>query len=190
MDSATPPSSPSNRGRNVPRPSNHGYLPTHLLSRSQNTARDNRSGAAPLAGKVKQRHTSLSRTYAQLLNRGLDYHSEDLDRDHIDGSDGHHTRRSKSHHRKSERSRSGVSESVSTLLVFTTERLGQETVRANAAEKRAAELVTHIRNANQAQEAVKKDMWKAREELRLYQIQLDLAQKGKCIRQSSRGLMI
>ncbi|KAF8872611.1 hypothetical protein CPB84DRAFT_1799127, partial [Gymnopilus junonius] len=75
----------------------------------------------------------------------------------------------RSHHRHYGRSRSS-SDSFVNMLAITTERLSHETIRANEAEKQAAE--THEENIR-----MEKDLRRAQTELGLYKIQLDVAQK-------------
>ncbi|KAF8874854.1 hypothetical protein BD779DRAFT_1678546 [Infundibulicybe gibba] len=106
-----------------------------------------------------RRHTGLARSYARMLSG---------DRSSETQSTAPHTHT---------RSRSRSSESASALLMFTTERLSQETLRANAAERRASELLVHLRTATEARDRLKLEVSTVQEEIKLYRVQLDLAQK-------------
>nr|GAT49212.1 predicted protein [Mycena chlorophos] len=76
---------------------------------------------------------------------------------------------------KHKRSRS--SSSVSNLLLAATERLGQETARANELEGRCSEVLSRLRSVVDEREQLRRGLAKATEELRLYKIQLEYAQK-------------
>jgi len=67
---------------------------------------------------------------------------------------------------------------MSALLVITTERLAQETARANDAERQAAEVLAVFKTTHEAKTRLEREINRVREELGLYKIQLDLAQKG------------
>lgn len=119
----------------------------------------------------KKRHPSVPRAYAQFLSQN----SLGLKEAH-DPSDpslaNSHPRAHRSH------TRSKSPDSISALLILTTERLSQETARANAAEKNCAELMTHVKSMHETRSRLDQDLSKVREELGLYKLQLDLAQKG------------
>ncbi|TFK36026.1 hypothetical protein BDQ12DRAFT_263206 [Crucibulum laeve] len=67
---------------------------------------------------------------------------------------------------------------TASLLLLTTERLAQETACANAAERQTQEVLGHLREAvEERRRKVKAKVRGAKEELGLYKIQLDEAQK-------------
>ncbi|KAH7919799.1 hypothetical protein BV22DRAFT_1050814 [Leucogyrophana mollusca] len=66
---------------------------------------------------------------------------------------------------------------VKALLVVTSDRLETESTRANTAERRALEYFTRLRSANECRERAEQDSARLGEELRLYKLQLDNAQK-------------
>ncbi|EGO22044.1 hypothetical protein SERLADRAFT_441263 [Serpula lacrymans var. lacrymans S7.9] len=63
------------------------------------------------------------------------------------------------------------------LITATNERLTNETARADTAEHRALEYFTRLRSANEARERAEQDVNRLKEELRLYSVQLENAQK-------------
>ncbi|KDR71389.1 hypothetical protein GALMADRAFT_229682 [Galerina marginata CBS 339.88] len=69
------------------------------------------------------------------------------------------------------------SDSISSLLAITTERLSQETARANEAERQAAEVLELFKKSHEAKSKLERDFNRVREELGLYKIQLDVAQR-------------
>lgn len=107
----------------------------------------------------------------------------------------HRSSRSRRHHRDGkERDRSSAasySKELAKILVrqegevkdlqnrlyFTQERLKDETQRADDAEKRVMDAVLKFKEANDARLAAQQDSSRLSEELRLYKIQLDAAQK-------------
>ncbi|EAU80788.2 hypothetical protein CC1G_04898 [Coprinopsis cinerea okayama7 len=85
---------------------------------------------------------------------------------------------SSSHHRSRSRSRTRSTESPSTMLLsITTERLEQERARASSAERQCAELMSKIKTLHEAQLQSQRELDTVRQELNLYKIQLELAQK-------------
>jgi hypothetical protein len=80
-------------------------------------------------------------------------------------------------HRSYSRARSS-SDSMSALLVITTERLSQETARANEAERQASEVLAVFKTTHEAKARLEREINRVREELGLYKVQLDVAQKG------------
>ena len=80
-------------------------------------------------------------------------------------------------HRSHSRARSS-SDSMSALLVITTERLAQETARANEAERQAAEVLAVFKTTHEAKARLDREITRVKEELGLYKVQLDVAQKG------------
>ena len=70
------------------------------------------------------------------------------------------------------------SDSISALLLVTTERLNHETSRANAAEKNANEVMSLFKNTHEQKVKLERELMRVREELGVYKIQLDVAQKG------------
>ncbi|KAF4614886.1 hypothetical protein D9613_003554 [Agrocybe pediades] len=90
----------------------------------------------------------------------------------------HRTKHSRSHsHGRSHHSSSSTSEAISNLLLTTTARLSQETARANQAERHAAELLAMFKKTHEAKSRLERDLMKVQEELGLYKLQLDVAQK-------------
>ena len=85
---------------------------------------------------------------------------------------------SRSHSHGRTGSSSATSDAISTLLIRTTARLSQETIRANEAERHAAELLALVKQTHEAKARLQKDLMRVTEELGLYKIQLDVAQKG------------
>ena len=86
------------------------------------------------------------------------------------------------HFRKGHRSHvressTSSSKKLSSLLILTSERLDKETRRANDAERRAMEAITLARSANEAKLIAQRDATRANEELRLYKVQYDNAQR-------------
>lgn len=70
-------------------------------------------------------------------------------------------------------------------MMMSRERLARETARANEAERRAAdaerqaaEVMSLFKSTHEAKLVLERDLHKAREELGLYKVQLETAQKG------------
>ncbi|KIM49942.1 hypothetical protein M413DRAFT_439058 [Hebeloma cylindrosporum] len=135
----------------------------------------------------KKAKRSSSKAFARRLLEELDslqYEHSSYQSHHIHNEDDSLPRASSptnSHpsrprHRSYSRARSS-SESMSALLVITTERLAQETARANGAEREAAEVLAVFKTTHEAKARLEKEINRVREELGLYKIQLDLAQK-------------
>ncbi|KAJ7026253.1 hypothetical protein C8F04DRAFT_119159, partial [Mycena alexandri] len=85
-----------------------------------------------------------------------------------DGEQGRHKPRA--------RSQSRSASSISNLLLVATERLGQETNRANALDARCAEVLAHLRTIVEDRDQLRRSLAKVQEELGLYKLQLDVAQ--------------
>ena len=66
---------------------------------------------------------------------------------------------------------------INAALVVTSERLEAESTRANAAERRALDYFHRLRIATENRERAEQDSARLREELKLYKLQLDNAQK-------------
>ncbi|KAJ7127568.1 hypothetical protein C8R43DRAFT_696695 [Mycena crocata] len=81
-----------------------------------------------------------------------------------------------SRHKQRPRSHSRSASSISNLLLVATERLGQETSRANAADLRCAEVLSHLRTIVEDRDQLRRSLAKVQEELGLYKLQLDVAQ--------------
>ena len=64
------------------------------------------------------------------------------------------------------------------MLLLATERLAQETSRANEAERQSSEILARFKIAHHAKQKVEIDLQKANNELGLYKTQLDNAQAG------------
>ena len=76
-------------------------------------------------------------------------------------------------------------------MMMSRERLARETARANEAERRAvdaerqaAEVMSLFKSTHEAKLVLERDLHKAREELGLYKVQLETAQKGTHCRDS------
>ncbi|KAJ7184682.1 hypothetical protein C8R46DRAFT_465341 [Mycena filopes] len=65
---------------------------------------------------------------------------------------------------------------MSNLLLVATERLGQETNRANALDARCAEVLAHLRTIVEDRDQLRRNLARVQEELGLYKLQLDVAQ--------------
>ncbi|KAF8870425.1 hypothetical protein CPB84DRAFT_1754459 [Gymnopilus junonius] len=63
------------------------------------------------------------------------------------------------------------------MLAITTERLSHETIRANEAERQAAEVLALFKKTHEKKTRMERDLRRAQTELGLYKIQLDVAQK-------------
>jgi hypothetical protein len=63
-------------------------------------------------------------------------------------------------------------------LLLTTQRLSQETLRANTAGKQALELLDRLKSTHEARLGLEVDFRRVQRELGMYKTQLDLAQKG------------
>lgn len=66
---------------------------------------------------------------------------------------------------------------INALLVVTSERLETESNRANSSERRALEYFNRLRQATENRERAEQDSARLREELKLYKLQLENAQK-------------
>ncbi|KIJ63436.1 hypothetical protein HYDPIDRAFT_113453 [Hydnomerulius pinastri MD-312] len=66
---------------------------------------------------------------------------------------------------------------VNALLVVTSERLENESTRANAAERRALDYFNRLRTVAESRERAEQESARLREELKLYKLQLENAQK-------------
>jgi len=64
------------------------------------------------------------------------------------------------------------------MLLVTSERLSQETSRANEAERQSSEILAHFKIAHQAKQKLEIDLQRVKDELGLYKTQLDIAQAG------------
>jgi hypothetical protein len=66
---------------------------------------------------------------------------------------------------------------INALLVVTSERLETESNRANTSERRALEYFNRLRQATEGRDRAEQEAARLREELKLYKLQLDNAQK-------------
>lgn len=64
------------------------------------------------------------------------------------------------------------------MLLLATERLAQETSRANEAERQSSEFLSQFKIAHNAKQRLEVDLQKTKNELGLYKTQLDNAQAG------------
>jgi len=93
----------------------------------------------------------------------------------LDGHGDFH--RSRKGHRSHARDSTSSSKKLNALLMMTSERLDKEIRRANDAERRASEAISLARSANEAKLIAQRDATRANEELRLYKLQYDNAQR-------------
>ena len=88
--------------------------------------------------------------------------------------DFHHSRRG---HRSHIRDSTSSSKKLSSLLMLTSDRLDKEIRRANDAERRASEAIALARSTNEAKLIAQRDATRANEELRMYKVQYENAQR-------------
>jgi hypothetical protein len=100
-----------------------------------------------------------------------------LDQVFSEHEDFHRSRKGHRSHLRDSTSSSKSSKKLSTLLMLTSERLDKETRRANDAERRASEAITLARSANEAKLIAQRDSTRANEELRMYKLQYENAQR-------------
>lgn len=99
--------------------------------------------------------------------------SNAADRDPVSNGDD----RFRKGHRPHARDSNASKKKLSSLLILTSERLDKETRRANDAERRTLEAITLARSENEAKLIAQRDATRANEELKLYKLQYDNAQK-------------
>jgi hypothetical protein len=63
-------------------------------------------------------------------------------------------------------------------MAVTAERLARETARANEAERHATEVLSMFKTTHEAKVKLEREVQRAKDELGLYKVQLDVAQKG------------
>jgi 5-methylcytosine-specific restriction endonuclease McrBC regulatory subunit McrC len=63
-------------------------------------------------------------------------------------------------------------------MAVTAERLARETARANEAERHATEVLSMFKTTHEAKAKLEREVQRAKDELGLYKVQLDVAQKG------------
>lgn len=88
--------------------------------------------------------------------------------------DFHHFRKG---HWSHTRDSTSSSKKLSSLLVLTSERLDKEIRRANDAERRASDALALARSSNEAKLIAQRDAARANEELRMYKLQYENAQR-------------
>lgn len=91
-------------------------------------------------------------------------------------TDSHAHRRPDSHQPSRKRSNDS---SFSSILLITTERLHSETARANSAEKQIGDVMSLFRNTHEQKVKLERELLRVKEELSMYKVQLEVAQKGK-----------
>ena len=64
------------------------------------------------------------------------------------------------------------------MLLLASERLAQETSRANEAERQSSEILSHLKIAHHRKQRLEIELRKSKDELGLYKTQLDNAQAG------------
>ena len=115
---------------------------------------------AGLAGSPPSASSSHARGRDPVFNEHDDFH------------------RSRRGHRSSHvRDSTSSSKKLSSLLMLTSERLDKETRRANDAERRALEAIALARSTNEAKLIAQRDATRANEELRMYKLQYENAQR-------------
>ncbi|KAF8801091.1 hypothetical protein BYT27DRAFT_7262318 [Phlegmacium glaucopus] len=112
---------------------------------------------------------SPKRTSTQRILEGLQsqYHDQPHDPSPTDSHPRPHSRRHRS---------SRSTETISAMLLIATERLSQETSRANEAERQSSEILAHFKIAHQAKQKLEVDLQRVKDELGLYKTQLNIAQ--------------
>lgn len=98
-------------------------------------------------------------------------------RDPVFGDHDDFHRFRKAHRSHIRDSSTSSSKKLSSLLMLASERLDKEIRRANDAERRALEAISLARSANEAKLIAQRDATRANEELRMYKIQYDNAQR-------------
>ncbi|KAF8166495.1 hypothetical protein BJ912DRAFT_1067880 [Pholiota molesta] len=100
-------------------------------------------------------------------------------RHHSDPSTGtpppdaqHHT-----NHRYARSHSRFTSDSITSIMAVTAERLARETARANEAERHATEVLSMFKTTHEAKAKLEREVQRAKDELGLYKVQLDVAQK-------------
>ena len=61
---------------------------------------------------------------------------------------------------------------------MTTERLHSETARANSAEKQIGDVMSLFRSTHDQKIVLERELLRVKEELSMYKVQLEVAQKG------------
>ncbi|TFK36007.1 hypothetical protein BDQ12DRAFT_263035 [Crucibulum laeve] len=167
----------------------HGYVGQTNGKDPETAKKSTRSGSAPTKTSTgtgtgtesgsKKRHSSLPRAYARLLalshNLNVPAANGGLDPSPTDSHPNHASK-----HKSDPLSiptRKSDPTTTASLLLLTTERLAQETARANAAERQTQEVLGHLREAVEERRKVEAEARGVREELGLYKVQLDEAQK-------------
>ncbi|KAF8162571.1 hypothetical protein B0H34DRAFT_284908 [Crassisporium funariophilum] len=123
-------------------------------------------------GTSKRTHTSTSGLLRLLESIKYQHQSQSPHQHHHQDASP-----TDSHPRARSHSRRRSSDAASSMLLVMTERLSQETTRANEAERQAAEVLSHFKSAHEAKLRMERDLQRVKDELELYKIQLDLAQK-------------
>jgi hypothetical protein len=141
-------------------------------------------GSSPDSRKRKHKHRLLLAELVQLYPDLQIQLPEDSNSSHSkrtttpseSPTDSHAHRRSESQPRSHHSRRSH--DSISSILLMTTEKLHSETARANAAERHIADVMSLFKNAHDQKQKLERELVRVREELGLHKIQLDVAQKG------------
>ena len=71
------------------------------------------------------------------------------------------------------------------MFLIATERLSQETSRANEAERQSSEILAHFKIVQQAKQRLEFELQRVKDELGLYKTQLNAAQAGTLLPQHS-----
>ena len=103
--------------------------------------------------------------------------SHAADRDPVFSKHDEFHRFRKGHRSHGRDSSTSSSKKLSSLLLFTSERLEKESRRADDAERKVLEAIAMARSANEAKLIAQRDATRANEELRLYKLQYDNAQR-------------
>ncbi|KAF5323243.1 hypothetical protein D9619_013506 [Psilocybe cf. subviscida] len=161
-------------------------LKEHAPSRSQSQSHTKSTTLKSKSSKMTSGNGMHERIKEELrrAREGTSYssHSRSLSHSHSHSeadsaatptADDHAHRHRSRHHKHS----SSSSSSLSAMLVLATERLSRETKRADAAEREGREVLALFKTLHAAKGKIEAEFLRVKEELGLYKIQLDIAQK-------------
>lgn len=163
-----------------PRPASHS--PIVLKDSSLNSIGNAESKAKHKSDKHRLFLAELLHLYPDLQTRtSAPSDDQESNSSHSKGTnpsptDSHAHRRSDSHPPSHPSRRSY--DSISSILRMTTEKLYSETARANSAERQIADFMSLFKNTHEQKTKLERELLRVREELGLYKVQLEVAQKG------------
>lgn len=133
--------------------------------------------SSPSEGSPSPLRSLTENAVAGLVGTPTSISSHSTGRDPVLDKHGgfHHSR--KGHRSHTRDSSTSSSKKLSSLLMLTTDRLDKETRRANDAERRLSEVIAQARSSNEARLIAQRDCTRTGEELRLYKLQYDNAQR-------------